>query len=66
MVAGLLMVTKTITFTWQPAAPITDSAGNRYYTFALSDGTGDTATFYSNGTLMSPVLPAGTYLVKQG
>ena len=66
VVAGLLMVTKTITFTWQPTAPITDSAGNRYYTFALSDGTGDTATLYSNGTLMSPVLPAGTYLVKEG
>ncbi len=66
VVAGLLMVTKTITFTWQPTAPIIDSGGNRYYTFALPDGTGDTATLYANGTLMSPVLPVGTYLVKAG
>lgn len=66
VVAGLLMVTKTITFTWQPTAPIIDSGGNRYYTFALADGTGDTATLYANGTLMSPVLPVGTYLVKAG
>jgi len=66
VVAGFLMVTKTITFTWQPTAPIIDSGGNRYYTFALPDGTGDTATLYTNGTLMSPVLPAGTYLVKVG
>ena len=66
IVAGLLMVTKTITFTWQPAAPGVDSGGNRYYTFALPDGTGDTATLYTNGTLASPVLPAGSYLVKAG
>jgi len=66
VVAGFLMVTKTMTFTWQPTAPIIDSGGIRYYTFALPNGTGDTATLYTNGTLMSPVLPAGTYLVKVG
>lgn len=66
LVAGVLMVTKTITFTWKPAAPPADSSGNRYYAFALPDGTGDTATLSANGTLTSPVLPAGAYLVKEG